>query len=60
MGDFAKQLDWKHIYNRTNLYDITQSINDYDTDNIHPGVDANKLWAQDFYTFLTTQNDYHT
>lgn len=52
MGDFVKQLDWKHIYNRTNLYDVTKSMNDYDTDNIHPGVDANKIWAQDFYTFL--------
>jgi len=52
MGDWANQLDWTNIYNQTNLFDITKSMNDYDTDNIHPGPNAHKVWAQDFYTFL--------
>ena len=55
MGDFAKQLDWTNIYNQTNLYDIARSMNDYDTDNIHPGPNAQRSWAHNFYTFLTTQ-----
>lgn len=52
MGNLASHLDWKHIYNETNLYSTAVDLEDYDTDGIHPGPQAQKIWALDFYTFL--------
>ena len=52
MGNLADQLDWCHIYNQTNLWQVTNSLADYDTDGLHPGPTAHQTWARDFYDFL--------
>ena len=45
LGDYAHRLDWRYIYNDTNLFDITKSTNDYETDGCHPGPTAHKTWV---------------
>lgn len=52
MGSLVNGLDWNHIYNKTNIMDVTRQLNDYDTDGLHPGLKAQQSWALDFYQFL--------
>ena len=39
-------LDQTRIYNKENIYNITQKNNWFDTDNIHPGPLAHQTWAE--------------
>ena len=57
LGDYANQLDWSHIFNEVNLFDLTKSLDDYDTDGLHPGPAAQRSWAQSFYNFILTNQE---
>jgi hypothetical protein len=55
MGEYSQQLDWSNIYNTTNLFEITLQLKNFAADGLHPGPQAQKVWARNFYDFLQAQ-----
>lgn len=47
-----QQLDFKHIYNSTNLADISIELDSFDSDQIHPGPMAHETWASNLYRWI--------
>jgi len=42
----SKMIDWTKCVLTDNINDIAKRLNSYDTDGIHPGLEANQQWAQ--------------
>jgi hypothetical protein len=51
-GSWFDRLDWNNIFNKDNIFDLTKTMNDYDTDGLHPGPRAQEEWANCLYKFL--------
>ena len=45
-------VDWNNCFTEHNLYDIATDIGSFDKDGIHPGIDANRVWAQKLDKFI--------
>jgi hypothetical protein len=48
-----KLIDQSNVHNKENISSIMSRINSYDSDSIHPGLEAHSTLAQDLYNHLT-------
>lgn len=46
---------WENICCTNNLYTISQKINSYDSDGLHPGIEANQQWADTLIEFINAK-----
>lgn len=53
ISDLIDQLDKSRIFTASNLFDLAQTMNDWDTDGIHPGPQAHKVYATDLFKFIS-------
>lgn len=52
-------IDWKKCIINDNISSIAERLNSYDTDGVHPGLEANRVWADHVIKYLE-KNDYIT
>lgn len=48
----CKMIDWHCCYIDDNISDITEKNNWFDTDGLHPGIQANRVWAEKLDNFI--------
>lgn len=53
--ELYSMLDFTNICTDNNIHAIAKSINSYDIDGYHPGVEANQLWAEQLIEFINAK-----
>ena len=52
----SKMIDWENCILSDNIHEIAKRLNSYDQDDFHPGLQANKQWAQCVMKHLHDKN----